>query len=256
MGKDSTMNILTLKFLIVLLLSSFYNLSFGQESNCASLIPEDSNFGYKQHSNRCEGFYNPQLSGNLQVVSFIMGGEVKFTWDEKTLLAVSRIDKSEFPINIRAVSLQRNVFYRMDAVLAGDDSLDWPIAPYIYHRNIKPDQLGVYGWSGEEYDKVSSPVIVKQKDGTVSHEQILILKICTVLDLTHFRWNLMHLSGPICGTDAAIDQFQTFEGDMTAGSIIEINFPDMDEDEGTFCLEIQYRPENKRWRSEILKIRM
>ncbi len=248
------MNTLMFAFLIILI-SGFNCLGSSQENNCASLIPEKSNFGYKQQSNRCEGFYNPRLRGKLQVVSFIMGGDVEFAWDEKTLLIVSRIDKLQLPMNIRAVSLQRNVFYQMDTVLDRNKLLDWPIGPYIYRRNIRPEQLGVYGWSGEEYDKAFSPVIVRQKDINVPNEQSIILKIRTVLDLTHFRWNLYHSSKSICGTESAIDQFQFFEGDMTAGSIIEIKIPNLSENLRSLCLEIQYRPENRRWQSEIFKIR-
>lgn len=183
------------------------------------------------------------------------GGDVDFPWDAKTLLSVTRIDDSETPLNIRAVSLQRQIFYRMDAVIAGDEPLEWPIAPYIYRRNIRPHQLGVYGWSGEEYDKVFSPVIVAQKDSSIFQKHSIVLKIRTVLDLTHFRWHLNRSTGAICTSDAAIDEFRSFEGEMTAGSIIEIEIPNVNENAGTFCLEIQYRPENKRWQSEILKIR-
>jgi hypothetical protein len=225
------------------------------QNNCASLTPEQSEFGYKRLTNRCEGFYNPGLSGNLQVVSFIRGGDIEFRWDKKTELLVFRIDSLQSPLNIRAVSLQHNVFYQMDALLSGNNrSLNWPIEPYIYSRNIKPGELGIYGWSGREDDKIFSPVSVIEKGNNTNKEKVIVLKIRTVLDLTNFRWSLVRANNTVC--DSAARTFQVFEGSMNAGDIIEIKISQFTETMRSLCLEIQYRPENSRWQSEIIKIKI
>jgi hypothetical protein len=224
------------------------------QDNCATITPEQSVFGYKRLTNRCEGFYNPRLSGSLQVVSFIKGGNVQFVWNEKAELVVHRADNLQSSIHIRAVSLPTNTFYQMDALLDKNHSLEWPVKPYIYPRGIKPDQLGVYGWSGNEDEKIFSPVSVIEKGSTAPNNQTVVMKIRTVLDLSNFRWNLARANGPMC--EPAVGTFQVFEGDMTAGTIIEIKIPQLAATEISLCLEIQYRPENKRWQSEILKIKM
>ncbi|MEO5891146.1 MAG: hypothetical protein ABIQ31_12875 [Ferruginibacter sp.] len=241
-------------YLLLISITGIVGVSYSQSNNCASLTPEQSDLGYKRLSNRCEGFYNPKLSGNLQVVSFITGGNIEFTWNEKTELMISGIDSAASPLHVRAVSLPHNVFYQMDALLDKSKSLNWAVGPYVFRRGIKPGQLGMYGWAGEEDNKIFSPVSVSEKGITTTNKSDIILKIRTVLDLSNFRWNLSRTIGMTC--DSVINPFQNFAGDMTAGSIIEIKIPRPAKNISVFCLEIQYRPENKRWQSEILKIKI
>jgi hypothetical protein len=142
----------------------------------------------------------------------------------------------------------------MDSVIDINNSLNWPIGPYVYRRNIGPDQLGIYGWTGEEYDKVFSPVLVRQTDSHSAIENFGVLKIRTVLDLTHFRWSMFPPDESICHFEPELAKFQMFDGDMTAGSVIEIEVPYREERSQFRCLELQYRPDNRRWKSEILRL--
>lgn len=224
------------------------------DTTCAPLAPERSDLGYKHLGNRCEGFYLPQLSGTLQVVSFTLSDQLDFTWHEGTTLVVRPVTVVERPLNLRAVSLRRQVFYRMDAVVDRNEFLSWPISPYLYQRNIRPNQIGVYGWAGNEHDKIFFPVVVTQKGIAPPLASTLILKFQTILELTHFRWTLIDSGRPLCQSRPGVDSFVHYRGDMRAGDVIPIELP-IAHAATDRCLEIQYRPNDRRWQSETLKVR-
>ena len=226
------------------------------DSDCATLKPEQSALGYRRVRNRCEGFYLPSLSARLQVVSFIPGSRIEFSWAEDTQLIVTPVKATSEPLHVRAVSLQRNVFYRMDAVLEPGAALSWPIRPFVFPREIRPDQLGVYGWAGDEYDKTFLPVRVREENSNDQLPGSLRLKIRTVLDLTHFRWALVEPANDVCHAQPGVDAFRYYEGDMNAGAIIDLEIPGVIANTGDSCLEIQYRPNNQRWMAEKIKIRI
>lgn len=226
------------------------------DSDCATLKPEQSALGYRRVRNRCEGFYLPSLSARLQVVSFITASGIEFTWAEDTQLTVAPVKATSGPLHVRAVSLQRNVFYRMDAVLEPAAALIWPIRPFVFPREIRPDQLGVYGWTGDEYDKTFVPVSVRDENSNDRPPGSLTLKIRTVLDLTHFRWALVEPANDVCHARPGVDAFRYYEGGMSAGAIIDLEIPGAIANTGDACLEIQYRPNNQRWMAEKIKIRI
>lgn len=153
------------------------------DTTCAALAPERSELGYRQLANRCEGFYLPQLSGTLRVVSFTVSDALAFTWNQGTVLRVTSVTPADQPLHLRAVSLRPNVFYRMDAVVTGHASLSWPISPYLYQRNIQPDQIGIYGWVGDEREKKFLPVVVTEEGTGRAATSTLTLKLQTVLGL-------------------------------------------------------------------------
>jgi hypothetical protein len=226
-----------------------------RKDTCAALTPEQSELGYRQLGNRCEGFYLPRLSGQLQVVSFTPSGDLSFTWRETTRLTVTPLKTFDAALNIRAVSLEPNVFYRMDAVIPGTGSLNWPISPYLYRRPIRPAQLGVYGWTGSEDDKIFVPTVLREQDNAHPVVSMLTLKIRTVLPLTHFRWALVNPRRGVCHSQPGVDTFLYLPGPMGAGTIIPVDLPLPQSPAQERCLEIQYRPDGRRWESEILKIR-
>jgi hypothetical protein len=225
------------------------------DTPCAALAPERSELGYRRLANRCEGFYLPQLSGTLRVVSFTVSDALAFTWNQGTVLRVIPVTPADHPFNLRAVSLRPNVFYRMDAVVPGHESLSWPISPYLYQRNLKPDQIGVYGWVGDEREKTFLPVVVTEEGTGRSATSTTILKLQTVLGLTHFRWTLIDAAGAVCRSQPKVDTFVYYQGNMRSEAVISLGLPRAQAAATERCLEIQYRPSDRPWLSETLRIR-
>ena len=225
------------------------------DPSCAALTPERSELGYRRLANRCEGFYLPQLSGSLRVVSFTLNNALDFTWDRGTSLKVTAARPADHRLNLRAVSLRPDVFYRMDAAMHGSASLSWPISPYLYQRNIRPDQIGVYGWIGDERDKTFLPVVVAEEGGGRPDTSTLTIKLQTVLELTHFRWTLLDAARAVCQSRPGVDTFVDYRADMRANAIISLGLPAPQSVAAERCLEIQYRPSDRRWMSETFKLR-
>jgi hypothetical protein len=49
-------------------------------------------------------------------------------------------------------------YYRMDAVLPEDGPLIWPVRDVLGPAGLAAEQIGVFGWSGSEIEKVFVPV--------------------------------------------------------------------------------------------------
>jgi hypothetical protein len=243
------------RYFLLLLVVSKVNASLAQSMSCASLPQEKSEFGYKNLGNRCEGFYDTKLSGGtLQVVSFLEGS-IEFTWNLNTELIIEANKDLKYPLNVRAVALQPETLYRMDAVLDTDKTFMWPIGPYIYIRNIRPAQLGVYGWSGNEDDKTFSPINITEKGKAKIGNKVIVLKIRTLLDLVNFRWSFAPTNS-YCGLGLGGTPSPPYKGDMSAGSIIEIQIPQSSEHKKLYCLEIRYQIENQPFQSQLIRIRL
>ncbi|MEP7169877.1 MAG: hypothetical protein ABI855_10955 [Bacteroidota bacterium] len=230
--------------LLGLLIIVFIRFSAAQSNNCdSSLEPEQSEFAYKNLNNRCEGFYYQLLSGEpLQVIS-LLKGNIEFSWQLNTKLTVKRADSLKSLLNIRAVSIESNVHYRMDATLSGNESFEWPIYPYIYQRNILPKLLGVYGWTGDEYDKIFSPLIVVEKDKSI-HNDTIVLKIRTISNLNQLSYRFIPCVSKTDSKDL---------GNKSANSVIEIKIPPSSKKEGLLNLEIEFIKDDE-WGSDIFKI--
>ena len=230
---------------------------FAQNLTCYDLRPENSEVGYKALDNRCEGYYIPKYSGSLQLVSFTQGN-IKYNWSEETVLNVSIVKKVSEPANIRGVSLPRNIHYQMDGFINPEEknSLRWPIYPFIYNKNkgLTYDKLGVYGWTGSEENKIFIPVSLTEEGDTIDSDTILI-KFRPTSNLTHFRWIFFESDiNNSCRTDKPITNKMDYEGDMHAGSIIEIALPGSQEFTGQKCMEINYRSRDKSWKSELINL--
>ena len=224
--------------------------------DCAPLSPEQSEYGYRQLEDRCEGFYRPKLRGFLQVVSFMTASSLAdVSWDQDTRLLVASADRSGPEANIRAVTLPRDVFYQMDATLEVGGVLEWPIAPFLLPRGVGPEQLGIYGWTGSEEEKTFVPVNVGALGPNEPSDQAVELMLRSEVNLTHFRWSLLQSTPPSCQATPGLDVFESVDSDLGAGSIISITLPQSGPAQ-TRCLEIQYRPENRRWKSHMIRIRL
>jgi hypothetical protein len=103
---------------------------------------------YQQRdSSRCEGVYGQQpVSGDIigEIASFTLGKPL-YQLDPKPL-TLEWPAGVEGPVHLRAVALEEDIFYQMDAVPpVGTSSFDWP-SDLLVHRGIEPHELGVRAW--------------------------------------------------------------------------------------------------------------
>ena len=96
----------------------------------------------------------------LEVVSFLYEGP-RFDPAEHDRIRVIAPAVGELvsePVRVRAVALPLKTYYRMDAVLPEEGPLIWPLKDVLAPAGLVAEQIGVFGWSGSEIDKVFVPV--------------------------------------------------------------------------------------------------
>jgi hypothetical protein len=134
------------------------------------LRPEpQSGFGYaiREPDVRCEGLYESSVRApGLEVVSFLYE-RPRFDPAEHGSVQVIAPEVPELvaePVRVRAVALPLKTYYRMDAVLPADGPLIWPVRDVLGPAGLAAEQIGVFGWSGSEIDKVFVPVRLRAAD--------------------------------------------------------------------------------------------
>ena len=102
---------------------------------------------HERDGNRCEGVYGQQpVSGDIigEIASFTLG---KLFYElEAKPLTLEWPTGVEGPVHLRAVALDEDLLYQMDALPpAGAFSFEWP-SDLLVHREIEPHDLGVRAW--------------------------------------------------------------------------------------------------------------
>ena len=101
---------------------------------------------YGRRGDRCEGLYIKDVagSGGLQVASFIESG-TPFEIASGERLHVAWSQPGDSAVRLRAVALQRRVYYRMDVVRDRARTFEWP-ADVLVSLRLQPRDVGVVGW--------------------------------------------------------------------------------------------------------------
>ena len=139
------------------------------EEVCDRLRPVSNTLGYqvREPSVRCEGLYELTVRAvGLEVVGLLVGNivphiaehtEVEIFGPAPDVLPEGIIG----PVRVRAVALPLKAYYRMDGVLDARSRLLWPIAEVVGPAGLDSEHIGIFGWIGEETDKVYVPVGVR-----------------------------------------------------------------------------------------------
>src|SRR5215212_8807724 len=111
--------------LLFLALLSCQLISFGQCDN--TLTPSDNpSVKYKPRGNgknRCEGTYSAKIGvKSLDLISFTIG-TLSYKLEKNEIIEIK--NSMTVPIFIRSSALPLGIYYRMDAVLSGNETLKW-----------------------------------------------------------------------------------------------------------------------------------
>ena len=147
------------------------------ESPCdTKLIPAQGDpLAYGRRGERCEGLYVLQVAGSadLSLVAFTeANGGRQQDMDDQLQVQWASIPGG-VPVHVRALSLRRPVYYRMDAVRAADSGhYAWPSADVVARLNLKREELGMVGWVeqtiGDRTCHVYVPLRIGRPSGPVS----------------------------------------------------------------------------------------
>ncbi len=101
---------------------------------------------YGRRGERCEGLYIKEVSGGggLQVASFTEP-PASFEIAHGERLQVAWTSPDAAAVRLRAVALQRRVYYRMDVVRDRGPAFEWP-ADVLVSLGLQPRDVGIVGW--------------------------------------------------------------------------------------------------------------
>jgi hypothetical protein len=145
-------------------------------------IVEDQPDGYRDRSDRCEGVYvRQQVSGGfLEIASFSLG-DVDYSLGGGALTLAWPARVSDQPVQIRAVSLRKNLHYQMDTRRpTGTTSFEWP-TDLLLQLKLQPDELGVRAWTdlawGHRARELHLPLGIHQgaPEGGASLYQLVVM---------------------------------------------------------------------------------
>jgi hypothetical protein len=89
---------------------------------------------YARRGERCEGLYVLEVAGSadLSLVAFTEAGRSPDETPDEQLQVQWAGTPDKLPVHVRAISLRRPIYYRMDAVRTGDSArYEWPTADVI-----------------------------------------------------------------------------------------------------------------------------
>jgi len=189
----------------------------------------------KRDKNRCEGFYSSLVSvGVIDVVGVTKGG-FNFETKEDEILKLSSPVINDRPIFIRAVGVPLKVYYRMDAYLDAKQTLVWPIGDVIYLRKLSSRDICVFGWTGNEMDKIYIPVAAAPKLASFTNDGKIRLYLRTSVDVKSVQWRV----ASTCGSLGKASWQDAPKSSYRSGKPIQIILPAKGVEE--LCVEVAAR---------------
>ncbi|MCK4761289.1 MAG: hypothetical protein KAW12_03755 [Candidatus Aminicenantes bacterium] len=189
----------------------------------------------KRDKNRCEGFYSSLVSADFMGVVGVTKGDFFFETKEDEILELTSPVVNDRPIYIRAVGVKLKVYYRMDGNLDAGQTFTWPLGDVVFLRKLSSKDICVFGWIGNEMDKIYIPLIVASKLAPVTNDGKIRLYLRTTVDVKNVLWRAARTYGSLRETsweDAP-------ESSYRAGKLIKIILPAKGTEE--LCVEVAAR---------------
>jgi hypothetical protein len=149
--------------------------------------PTNDPLAYGLRGERCEGVYVRAVAGTggFSVVAFVTSGKPPAIEAGKAV-AIEWPAGFDTPVFLRAVSLRRRLYYRMDARRpAASMRFDWP-SDVLSDLALKIDEVGIVGWSekkmGENVQDVYVPIRLGGAPAT-SDQSSYVLQVVSGSDL-------------------------------------------------------------------------
>lgn len=166
---DRIYHTVALLFVFVWSIACPVSIANPKDSDCDHGLeqPKENPYGYRLRGDRCEGIYVKQVaSSTLMVASFTEAFEDYDPSSNRDLLVEWKVLGNE-PVRLRAHSLKRKLYYRMDTVRTPETrAFNWPVG-LLAALAIPRQDIGVVGWThysaGTIEKEVYLPLRINQK---------------------------------------------------------------------------------------------
>jgi hypothetical protein len=167
--------------------------------SCSNVRAIPSPIGYQRRPNadRCEGFYQAQVSGTLEFLSLVKGTINYDLVSDKTLI-VSAPNLSELggsQVFLTARALRAGTYYQMDAVMASGGTFRWELSAVLAPANLPSNTIGVVAWINRDLGKYYVPVSVVPENVATPASRPPLMILRSSLDIELLKWRSRQESG-------------------------------------------------------------
>lgn len=143
---------------------------------------------YRMRSNdRCEGFYESNVSsGSLNIVG-VTKGKFKYKFDPKEVMTVSSNLKN-LTVNVRATSIPLKTYYRMDTQILPNGMFQWPIKELLYPQGLKYSKICIFGWIKDQNEIIFIPLKVTSSLLSSKNNNNYYIYLRASIDIKKFKW--------------------------------------------------------------------
>lgn len=207
---------------------------------------------YRQRGDRCEGFYRSQVSvRDIDVVGLIKGN-FSFALDKNEVVEISSPFVQDQSVNVRAMGIPIKTYYRMDAKILAGQKLIWPIADVIYPQQLSARRIGVFGWIGDEDNKIYVPLsTVSKVNPSITDDRRIRLYLRTSVNVENVKWRVSDVDNDLC---SQFSEWQdTPQPSFRSGQPICITLPLRGSEQ--MCVEIVVQETNgAHWLRQIARV--
>jgi hypothetical protein len=159
---------------------------------CSNVSAVAGPLGYKRRLNadRCEGFYQQQVSGTLEFLSLVKG-TINYDLASDKALIISAPDLRQFggsQLFLIARALRPGTYYRMDAAVASGETFRWPLNPVLVDANLSSNAIGVVAWINRDLGKYYVPVSVTSENVASASTRPPSIILRSSLDIELLKW--------------------------------------------------------------------
>jgi hypothetical protein len=241
----------------ILVFATFFCLTvsfqlFGQVCNTGGNIKSiEGELGYQSRGQFCEGLYESKISADFELVSLLYSPLPTFDVNDVLKVFVPKLSSQFFPAGatITALSLKPRMYYRMDAIVAANSSLKWPLNRVISKIPLTYDEIGVFGWTSRQTDIIYTPLIIQleSEKPSTSKAKTVHVAVRAGVNIEYLVWRVF--SKNTSGAEYLIEEFHA------AGRPIHFNFELLEFSSASYQIQLDAKPEGSdEWLTQILLI--
>ncbi|WP_158770573.1 hypothetical protein [Paraglaciecola sp. L1A13] len=211
----------------------------------------EGELGYQSRGQFCEGLYESKISADFELVSLLYSPFPTFSVNDVLNVFVPKLSSELFPsgASITALSLKPRMYYRMDATMADNSSLTWPLNQVISKIPLTHAEIGMFGWTNRNTDILYTPLSIQ-----LEREKLFSIKPETVqvavragVNIEYLVWRVF--SQNIYGEEHLIEEFHA------AGHPIRFNFELLEFTNGIYQIQLDAKSVGSdEWLTQILSV--
>jgi hypothetical protein len=186
----------------------------------------DNGYTLRYNGERCEGFYESQVSQASLLLVSLLEGRLEFDGSHQTIPVMPARNVRE-EVFVTAMGIPLRTYYRMDARLRPGSTLAWRLTDVVLRKNLRANWIGLTGRLAARPE----PTYVPLRVGDASTGTTYAI-VRSNVNLASVHWRHAEVSSGQCQRPNAWAKLRSYVG---AGDPVTIAMPS---GQGERCIEI------------------